>query len=225
MRGYVRRRWWPHPSSGLRPPSPLLRGREKARVVALVCIPPAFIPHWDNLGLRNGPGGALVAPASQPHGSRISQPALAGKLMARSGWVELSTWKSATQQARKPALRACCAPTSELGLIPTLGEDWSNERRVSARVSPHPGPLPEERENRRPRSFNSPGVVASRLNDWLPLQEGEGWGEGEGIHQHPGRVLLDFNHTRYNGPHGRRLEVAGTGYLNIACFASPPLRT
>ncbi len=82
-------------------------------------------------------------------------------------------------------------------MIPTLGEDWSNERRVSARVSPHPGPLPEERENRRPRIFNPHGVVASRLNDWLPLQEAEGWVEGEGIHQHPGRVLLDFNHTRY----------------------------
>ncbi len=30
----VRRRWRPHPSSGLRPPSPLRRGREKARVGA-----------------------------------------------------------------------------------------------------------------------------------------------------------------------------------------------
>ena len=35
MRGCVRWRWRPHPSSGLRPPSPLLRGREKARAAAV----------------------------------------------------------------------------------------------------------------------------------------------------------------------------------------------
>jgi len=60
VRGCVRRRKRPHPSSGLRPPSPLLRGREKARDAAFVWASFSLAATSGD-GFEEAPGGTRVS--------------------------------------------------------------------------------------------------------------------------------------------------------------------
>ena len=56
--------------------------------------------------------------------------------------------------------------------------------RLERRVSPHPGPLPEERENRcQSVDESSDGGKLENRSCLLPLPRGEGWGEGKLVAQ------------------------------------------
>ena len=130
----MRRRWRPLPSSGLRPPSPLIRGREKAcgeRLLAFVCL--ALLLSFT--ACRTAPLARIdtSAPGWTPRsGQAVWTPARGASDVV----IDLQVWNRANGE--------CVLDVSKAGLSFVLahvtGDTWRIEaatgQRHSARGSP-----------------------------------------------------------------------------------------